>query len=875
MYLGDKSETPRVFEAPNERWSIVAALNPHINFEHISFVNGINTYQGGKHVEYISNQICKKVSALIKKKKKIDVKPVFIKENLMLFVKSVIDNPSFNSQTKETLTTNASKFGSKCELSDKFIEGVLKCGIMEKALALNQLKEQKDMKKGDGKKQNKIRGVPKLEDANWAGTAKSSQCCLILTEGDSAKTMAMTGLGIIGRDKYGIFPLKGKLMNVRDLKNIKKLLENEEINNIKKIIGLQANKEYTSIDELRYGQIMVLTDQDEDGSHIKGLLFNLFQTLWHSLFSRPGFLLGMLTPIVKAKKGKSSLDFYSLKDFNTWNETSGSGYTCKYYKGLGTSTPAEAKEYFKNLKTVVYEGETNEATEAINLAFGKTPNSADQRKDRLKNYDSNYTLDYNKKHVPVHDFVHRDLIHFSNSDNIRSIASGIDGFKPSQRKVLFGCLKRKLYSEIRVAQLAGYISEHCAYHHGEASLQKTIIKMAQRYVGSNNMELLEPIGQFGSRILGGEDSAQPRYIHTHLSSNVETLFNPLDENVYEYNYDDTLRVEPKYYIPLLPMILINGCNGIGTGWSSDIPQYNYLDIVRNIRDYIKNPTCELTKLTPFYRGFTGTILKIDDTHFISRGIFEKTKKHQIRITELPIGLWTEKFKEHIESLIFDTKAPPAKIKKQFIRNYTSYSTDTDIDFYIDIEDSKINAMIEKKDENGITELEKALNLISKISTNNMNYYNRDSVITNVNDPNKILKEFCEVKLQCYKDRREYQINSLNRDIENISVKMRFILEFISGEIQISKKKKSEIIEQLKARGYPVSPSENDYMYLLRMPIYNLTYEKIQELLEKKGNLEQDLAFLESTHPCEMWVNELDKLSPVKVKIMKKKAVFKK
>ena len=184
-------------------------------------------------------------------------------------------------------------------------------------------------------------------------------------------------------------------------------------------------------------------------------------------------------------------------------------------------------------------------------------------------------------------------------------------------------------------------------------------------------------------------------------------------------------------------------------------------------------------------------------------------------------------------------------------------------------------MIEKKDENGITELEKALNLISKISTNNMNYYNRDSVITNVNDPNKILKEFCEVKLQCYKDRREYQINSLNRDIENISVKMRFILEFISGEIQISKKKKSEIIEQLKTRGYPVSPSENDYMYLLRMPIYNLTYEKIQELLEKKGNLEQDLAFLESTHPCEMWVNELDKLSPVKVKIMKKKAVFKK
>ena len=212
------------------------------------------------------------------------------------------------------------------------------------------------------------------------------------------------------------------------------------------------------------------------------------------------------------------------------------------------------------------------------------------------------------------------------------------------------------------------------------------------------------------------------------------------------------------------MILINGCNGIGTGWSSDIPQYNYRDIIENIKIYLTNPGGELPKLTPYYRGFTGTILKIDDTHFISRGIFEKTKKHQIRITELP-GLWTEKFKEHIESLIFDTKAPPAKVKKQFIRNYTSYSTDTVIDFYIDIEESRINSMIEKKDENGITELEKALNLVSKINTNNMNYYNRDSVITNVNDPNQILKEFCEVRLIAIKTEENIRLIVFNEKLK--------------------------------------------------------------------------------------------------------------
>ena len=870
MYIGDKAETPRVYESPNNRWEVVASLNPFVNFEHVSFVNGINTYQGGKHVEYITNQICKRVAAMIKKKKKIDVKTVFIRENLMVFVKAIIDNPSFNSQTKENLTTNASKFGSKCELSDKFMEGILKCGIMEKALALNQLKDQKDLQKTDGKKQNKLRGIPKLEDANWAGTAKSAECCLILTEGDSAKTMAMTGIGIIGRDRYGVFPLKGKLMNVRDIKNVKKLQENDEINNIKKIIGLQAGKEYSSISELRYGSVMVLTDQDEDGSHIKGLLFNLFQTLWPSLFSRPGFLVGMLTPIVKAKKGSQSIDFYSLKDFNAWNELNGKGFTTKYYKGLGTSTPAEAKEYFKNLKTVVYKGDTDDARLSIDLAFGKAKESANHRKDWLKGYDANYTLDYNKKEVAVQEFVHRELIHFSNSDNIRSIASGIDGFKPSQRKVLFGCLKRKLTNEIRVAQLAGYISEHCAYHHGEASLQKTIIKMAQNFVGANNIELLEPIGQFGSRILGGEDSAQPRYIHTHLSKNVEKLFNPLDESVYEYNYDDTLRVEPKYYVPVLPMILVNGCNGIGTGWSSDIPQYSPKDICENIRSYLKNPDSELKPLVPYYRGFTGTITKVDDTHFISRGVFEKTKKHQIRVIELPIGFWTERFKEHVESLIFDTKATPAKIKKQFIRNYTSYSTDTVVDFYIDIEQSRIDAMTSKVDEHGITELENALNLVSKINTTNMNYYNRHNVISNTNDPNVILREFCEVKLETNEKRRQYQMKVLKTDIEGLSVKIRFIKDFISGKIKIASKRKAEIEAQLTAFGYPVSEREGDYMYLLRMPIYNLTNEKIEEFGEKMNDMEYEFAELEGTNGSDMWKEDLNRFSPRKVKIIKKK-----
>ena len=176
----------------------------------------------------------------------------------------------------------------------------------------------------------------------------------------------------------------------------------------------------------------------------------------------------------------------------------------------------------------------------------------------------NKTLDYSKKNVSIKQFVYEDLIHFFESDNIRSIPSAIDGLKPSQRKVLYCCFKRKLENEIRVAQLAGYVSEHGAYHHGEASLQGTIINMAQDFVGSNNCNLLEPIGQFGTRLLGGKDSAQPRYIHTKLAPIGGKLFNKSDEPLYDYNDDDGQKVEPIYYVPTLPLLLINGGSGIGT-----------------------------------------------------------------------------------------------------------------------------------------------------------------------------------------------------------------------------------------------------------------------------------------------------------------------
>ena len=306
---------------------------------------------------------------------------------------------------------------------------------------------------------------------------------------------------------------------------MKQIAGNAEITNIKKILGLESGKVYKDLKSLRYGKVMIMTDQDHDGSHIKGLILNLFHSFWPELL-KLDYVNCMVTPIIKSTKGKVTKEFYTLTDYNDWKtKVNNNLWKIKYYKGLGTSNSSEAKEYFRTLKINQYK--VDETTDhSMILAFKKT--EADQRKVWLKSYNEEEILDYNQKETRIEDFINREFKHFSNADNSRSIGSVVDGLKVSQRKILYSCFKRKLYSEIRVAQLSGYVSEHAAYHHGEASLQGAIVGMAQDFIGTNNINLLQPNGQFGTRIMGGSDAASARYIHTQLSPITDLIY-PRDD----------------------------------------------------------------------------------------------------------------------------------------------------------------------------------------------------------------------------------------------------------------------------------------------------------------------------------------------------------
>jgi DNA topoisomerase-2 len=863
MYIGEKSVAPRVYEDSGSegRWEYAVALTPTSEFVQISFVNGIHTSKGGKHVEYILNQIVRKLVEYIDKKKKIKVNPNSIKEQLILFLRCDIENPAFDSQTKDYMNTPSSKFGSKCDVSDKFIEKVAKMGVMDAALQLTEVKENKAAKKTDGTKSKSVRGIPKLTDANFAGTENSKDCILILCEGDSAKAGILSGLSSEDRNCIGVYPLKGKLLNVRG-EPVKKIAENKEIAEVKKIIGLETGKKYLTSEDvnkhLRYGKVLFMTDQDLDGSHIKGLGINLFACEWPTLTQIPGFIGFMNTPILKAKKGSNELNFYNDGEFEEWKEHNDTkGWNIKYYKGLGTSTGKEFKEYFENKKLVEFEFSGKQSDDAIDMVFNKK--RSDDRKDWLKVYDRDAYLDTSKQMIPYEEFINRELIHFSKYDCDRSIPNLMDGLKISLRKILFAAFKMNLTKEIKVAQFSGYTSKESGYHHGEASLNAAIVGMAQNFVGSNNINLLLPNGQFGTRLQGGKDSASERYIFTLLNKITRTIFQATDDNILEYLNDDGQSVEPIYYAPIIPMVLVNGSKGIGTGFSTDIMCYNPLQIIEYLQNKLRYIEDDIDFL-PYYEGFKGNITKISDGKFLVRGKYEKIGQDKIRITELPVGYWTEDFKEHIEYWCNPGEDKDKNKIQPIIKDYQELWTDSNVLCEITFVKGKLEELENSKGDYGCNGLEKMLKLYTTNATTNMHLFDADDILQKYEKVTDIIDAYYEVRLKLYQTRKEYMIDSLERELVLLSNKAKYIQENLDGTIDLRKKKKEQVVEMLHTKKYDIIDGDQDYKYLVKMPMDSVTEENVERLNNERGNKEVELETIKSTSINKMWLNELEKLS---------------
>jgi DNA topoisomerase-2 len=619
---------------------------------------------------------------------------------------------------------------------------------------------------------------------------------------------------------------------------------------------------------------------------------NLFAQQWPSLLRLDGFITSMLTPIVKAWAPPSSAtprEFYSTQEFDTWKaQHSQQPFRSKYYKGLGTSTAEEARCWFRNMRLTAYSWKPDgSCAEAFSKAFNKK--RADDRKTWLQAYDANHTLDYAQAGgggagVPYSDFIDRDLIHFSNYDVLRSIPSVMDGLKVSQRKALFGCRKRNLTTgELRVAQLAAYVAEHTCFHHGEASMQGTIVCMAQDFVGSgNNVPILVPIGQFGTRLAGGSDYASPRYIHTRIADIASKVFLRADDAVLTYLTDDGASIEPRYYLPVIPMILVNGAQGIGTGYSTTVPSYDPVLVLGAVRAWVGGAqareagvvgcgaqarfACVAFAPSPWHRGFSGAI----ECHgsggkMRSRGVVEKVTLTKVRVSELPLGYWTEDFKNAVESLVSNNS----------IKAFTNESTDSRIDFTLTFPSAAEAAeWMAIAPDTQLTRLETELRMTStkSLATTNMHMFSPDGRIKKYESPAEVVDDFCVVRLAGYVARRKHLIEALRAEVLLLANRARFVSLVNSGALTVGGKADVDLDAELEHAGLQRMASDGDvpptpaarawaaqpptYAYLLGMRLSSLTERRKCQLEAQLEDRTAALVEMEGTTPCAMWLDDL-------------------
>lgn len=806
MHDVDKS-----FYIHGEHWDVAIQATPD-KLDDISYVNTLFTSDGGTHLNYIRS----KVKAGIKKYLTGAMKKLSFDDNVRIVVSAFISNPSFSSQTKSMLKTPSKKFDTSCDLTDAFFSKfVKKSGIQEILSAKMNRVETKLAKKTDGKKTSRITGLPKLVDANFAGTRKSSDCYLLLTEGDSAQAGAVAGISQIGNDYWGAFPIKGKFINAF---KTKKLQANKEYMALKKILGLKEGVKYTDTSQLRYGHVIPFTDQDTDGFHIKGLVMSLFLSEYPELFSLPGFIMFFITPVAKCTLRNQSKSFYNMIECTEFIENNPQ-WTVSYYKGLGTSTPKEMKEYFANVSEhLIHVDHDQHADELMKTVFDNSPAIMKKRK-RWINKEVESTVDFSSRRITVSDFINKELHLYALDTLTRALPNVIDSFKDGQRKIMFTFFE-KIKSTIVVEAASGIVASTTNYHHGQNSLMDTITNLAQDYVGSNNLNLLEPKGQFGDRSTNGKNACAGRYTKTFVRDIAKLIYRKEDECILEYGFEEGIRCEPKYYIPIIPMILINGCNGIAFGWSTTILPHNPLEIIDWLMDAIKsNFTIAYPTLHPWYRGFTGKVNELKENSYELVGNVVR-EGPLYTITEIPPGVATDDVCEALDGLdhvVYCEKKSESSVQLKVTKQLT----------------------------------DKQLKIVKLVNSNNMHAFNEKGVVNNYSSTRDILSNFVKVRLGAYQKRKVKMIELMKIEQLELLQKVRFIDLILSGTLETKNRPKCDILSDLERHGLDEK--------FMKMTQWATTKERVQELHDKCSQIDEEIRSLELKHIHEIWLQELSEL----------------
>lgn len=763
----------------------------------ISLVNGTRTSDHGVHVDQVKQAMhmmipSKKVSQAMFAR--------IVKEHCFLFAAMNVSSPVFNGQAKH-----------------KLVGGTLKTTVIHRNAAsffqalLDRIEMESIMKQPKQARKGRVM-VDKLHDAVKAGGKDSLKCTLILTEGDSAKTFAMTGLSVVGHDLFGVFPLRGKALNVRD-EDVERIKSNAEWKNVMSILGLQTS--YYSEANLRYGHVLILADADLDGAHIAGLIINFFDSLFPSLLlERPNFIRLFRTPVIKTTDKGKVREYFSMHEYNQ----SGDQGKPTYYKGLGSSSREEARHYFQRMNelTCVVSADTVDDRDGLNAMFSKK--HAENRKKLIVEHLRDPEVPAQTHKISATQFIRQNLLYFSAYDVKRSIASCIDGLKPSQRKIVW--VTKKMREPMKVAQLASTVALQTVYLHGENSLAEAIIGLAQKFVGSNAHPLLDGKGQFGSRLLGGKDAASPRYIHVAPSTFLHKMILPVDDELLERNEEEHVPVEPKFFVPVLPMVLLNGGRGIATGWSSYVPPYDITDVVAAVSKCLEGE--EIGPMIPKFANFKGIVESDGSGKVVTRGIMNRVKGDTWRITELPIGVWTEPFIQKLGSI-------------QSVSKVVSRCDDQTIDIEFRCE--------------AITDVQKCLQ--SSFSTTNMYLFDENEELKKFDTAESIVEHHCGVRLAYCEKRRLALLAHAQEALRDLKDLERFIMKVQEpGAMAEFVQNQAEFLE---SNQLPAS--------LQRRVVSDLSSSKLKQTQKGIVETEKQIKSLKETTSTEMFRKDLKSVLP--------------
>ena len=809
------------------------------------FVNGIRC-DGGSLAGHLFEKLHKALGAVAAKQKRTTpLRLQTVKEFLALCCVARIDKPRFTSQSKESLSMPAKDFGFKVEWSDRFLAKLAKLPAVED-LIQHEIQHElaRDLKKVAPTKKAGDVNIDKYDPALDCRKVPL-QCTLILTEGDSAKALAVAGLSVVGRDRFGIYPLRGKVLNVRN-KPVKTAIGNKEIAALLKILNVSPQG---GPDHLRYGRVAIFTDQDSDGAHIAGLLLNAIHCFFPDIIkARPNFVCRIVTPLIKVtpKRGQGEvMEFFSVQGFNIWAAAEDvAAYSVKYFKGLGTSTVKDAKEIFRQLQRHTLDFAWDPLSEARIVAFFDDKQADERKRILTEDYSPDLTIDYAQPSLTVTDFLQKDLIHYSMYSNFRGIASAIDGLTPSRRKVIFYFLSNRSNPEIKVAQAAAGTAMKTMYLHGENSLVESIVGLAQEHVGTNNIALLLPLGQFGSRLDPPATHAAARYIFSKVSNITRAIFPRADDDVLEYRCEEGEVIEPKQYCGVVPLILVNGASGIGTGFSSSVPCHSLPSVVAACRALMTGGP--LPELVPHYEDFTGQV-EATRKGVETRGVFRRTGPASLEITELPIGRWTDVFITELKEAGDKAKFPLASI----VNRSTEASVLIELHFAAPIQDI----------EDAV--LHKALKLTENVASTFMWLHDANYKLRLFPTYEDILREHCRERLRLYGARKDFILQRLRKELAVAEGRGRFIELVISGALTLRGKKHAAMEEELSALGLKAlktgAAEAPSFDYVLNMQFSACTEEAIKKLQEACTTLRAELTTLERMTPEAMWTQELEAL----------------